>query len=86
MSQWGFWSTFIIPLLPCMSVYSDLCFPDDDEKAKRDAGKWWKPWVSRPGGEQQHHTTLIMAQFSHTEELNKAALDHMPCSKAQQKV
>lgn len=27
--------------------------PDDDEKAKRDAGKWWKPWVSQPGGEQQ---------------------------------
>lgn len=25
--------------------------PDDDEKAKRDAGKWWKPWVSQPGGE-----------------------------------
>lgn len=29
--------------------------PDDDEKAKRDAGKWWKPWVSQPGGEQQLH-------------------------------
>lgn len=29
--------------------------PDDDEKAKRDAGKWWKPWVSQPGGEQQTH-------------------------------
>ncbi|XP_068996597.1 piezo-type mechanosensitive ion channel component 2 [Embiotoca jacksoni] len=24
---------------------------DDDEKAKRDAGKWWKPWVSKPGVE-----------------------------------
>nr|XP_061802951.1 piezo-type mechanosensitive ion channel component 2-like [Nerophis lumbriciformis] len=24
---------------------------DDEEKAKRDAGKWWKPWVSRPGVE-----------------------------------
>ncbi|XP_075882351.1 piezo-type mechanosensitive ion channel component 2 [Nelusetta ayraudi] len=24
---------------------------DDDEKAKRDAGKWWKPWVSQPGVE-----------------------------------
>ncbi|XP_061604090.1 piezo-type mechanosensitive ion channel component 2 [Phyllopteryx taeniolatus] len=23
----------------------------DEEKAKRDAGKWWKPWVSRPGVE-----------------------------------
>ncbi|XP_058500051.1 piezo-type mechanosensitive ion channel component 2 [Solea solea] len=23
----------------------------DDEKAKRDAGKWWKPWVSQPGVE-----------------------------------
>lgn len=35
----------------------DLCFPGDDEKAKRDAGKWWKPWVSQPGGELQHHIT-----------------------------
>ncbi|KAK5599952.1 hypothetical protein CRENBAI_012981 [Crenichthys baileyi] len=24
---------------------------DDEEKAMRDGGKWWKPWVSRPGGE-----------------------------------
>lgn len=63
-----------------------MCFPDDDEKAKRDAGKWWKPWVSRPGGEQRHHVTLNVAQFSHTEGLNKPPLDHMPCSKAQQKV
>ncbi|XP_053280799.1 piezo-type mechanosensitive ion channel component 2 [Pleuronectes platessa] len=23
----------------------------DDEKAKKDAGKWWKPWVSQPGVE-----------------------------------
>lgn len=38
----------------------DLCFPDDDEKAKRDAGKWWKPWVSQPGGEPQHHTTCLV--------------------------
>lgn len=28
---------------------------DNDEKAKRDAGKWWKPWVSQPGGEQRLH-------------------------------
>ncbi|XP_047463265.1 piezo-type mechanosensitive ion channel component 2 [Mugil cephalus] len=25
--------------------------PVDDEKAKKDAGKWWKPWVSQPGVE-----------------------------------
>lgn len=30
-----------------------MCLPDDEEKAKRDAGKWWKPWVSQPGGEQK---------------------------------
>ncbi|KAK0137757.1 Piezo-type mechanosensitive ion channel component 2 [Merluccius polli] len=24
---------------------------DDDEKSKKDAGKWWKPWVSAPGVE-----------------------------------
>lgn len=37
-----------------------LWFSGDEEKAKRDAGKWWKPWVSRPGGEHEscwkHHT------------------------------
>lgn len=37
-----------------------LCFSGDDEKAKRDAGKWWKPWVSQPGGEQQHHAPRVM--------------------------
>lgn len=39
-----------------ITTQTDLCIPDDDEKAKRDAGKWWKPWVSQPGGEQQDHT------------------------------
>lgn len=42
----------------------DLCFPDDDEKAKKDAGKWWKPWVSKPGGERQHRIDLNTAQCS----------------------
>ena len=23
---------------------------DEEEKSKMDAGKWWKPWVSTPGG------------------------------------
>ena len=32
---------------------NESCFPDDEEKAKTDAGKWWKPWVSQPGGEQE---------------------------------
>lgn len=35
----------------------ELCFSGDDEKAKRDAGKWWKPWVSKPGGEQRGRMT-----------------------------
>lgn len=30
----------------------EMCVADSDEKAKRDAGKWWKPWVSKPGGEK----------------------------------
>ncbi|XP_075993194.1 piezo-type mechanosensitive ion channel component 2 [Genypterus blacodes] len=29
----------------------DKIAQDDEEKAKKDAGKWWKPWVSRPGVE-----------------------------------
>ncbi|XP_015233211.1 PREDICTED: piezo-type mechanosensitive ion channel component 2-like [Cyprinodon variegatus] len=29
----------------------ELETPGDEEKAKKDAGKWWKPWVSRPGVE-----------------------------------
>lgn len=38
---------------------ADLCFPADDEKAKKDAGKWWKPWVSQPGGELSKHCSVL---------------------------
>lgn len=51
--------------------------PDDEEKAKRDAGKWWKPWVSRPGGEHQVCTTHCYHSETH--------VDQAPCSKAQWK-
>ncbi|XP_054465286.1 piezo-type mechanosensitive ion channel component 2 [Anoplopoma fimbria] len=36
------------PALPADQEHEAL---RDDEKAKRDAGKWWKPWVSKPGVE-----------------------------------
>eukprot|EP00066_Takifugu_rubripes_P026302 XP_011615568.1 PREDICTED: piezo-type mechanosensitive ion channel component 2-like [Takifugu rubripes] len=35
------------PALPVCPEQETL---NDEEKAKRDAGKWWKPWVSQPGG------------------------------------
>ncbi|KAK5863316.1 hypothetical protein PBY51_000354 [Eleginops maclovinus] len=36
------------PALPAVQEQVTL---GDDEKAKKDAGKWWKPWVSQPGVE-----------------------------------
>lgn len=42
-----------------------MCVTDDDEKAKRDAGKWWKPWVSQPGGERSH----IVTDSSHSSDV-----------------
>ncbi|XP_061592541.1 piezo-type mechanosensitive ion channel component 2 [Cololabis saira] len=41
---------------------------DDDEKAKRDAGKWWKPWVSRPGVENNCGYHLFESDSEEDEE------------------
>ncbi|XP_040009105.1 piezo-type mechanosensitive ion channel component 2 [Xiphias gladius] len=40
----------------------------DDEKAKRDAGKWWKPWVSQPGVENNCGYHLFESDSGEEEE------------------
>ncbi|XP_071331067.1 piezo-type mechanosensitive ion channel component 2 [Trachinotus anak] len=40
----------------------------DDEKAKRDAGKWWKPWVSKPGVENNCGYHLFESDSEEEEE------------------
>ncbi|KAM7404453.1 hypothetical protein PAMP_011798 [Pampus punctatissimus] len=42
--------------------------PGDDEKAKRDAGKWWKPWVSKPGVENNCGYHLFESDSEEEEE------------------
>ncbi|XP_030590436.1 piezo-type mechanosensitive ion channel component 2 [Archocentrus centrarchus] len=42
--------------------------PGDDEKAKRDAGKWWKPWVSQPGVENNCGYHLFESDSEEEEE------------------
>uniref|UniRef100_A0A672G1W0 Uncharacterized protein n=1 Tax=Salarias fasciatus TaxID=181472 RepID=A0A672G1W0_SALFA len=39
-----------------------------DEKAKRDAGKWWKPWVSKPGVENNCGYHLFESDSEEEEE------------------
>ncbi|XP_035801250.1 piezo-type mechanosensitive ion channel component 2 isoform X1 [Amphiprion ocellaris] len=41
---------------------------DNEEKAKRDAGKWWKPWVSRPGVENNCGYHLFESDSEEEEE------------------
>ncbi|CAG6021218.1 unnamed protein product [Menidia menidia] len=41
---------------------------DDDEKAKQDAGKWWKPWVSQPGVENNCGYHLFESESEEEEE------------------
>ncbi|XP_070695122.1 piezo-type mechanosensitive ion channel component 2 [Pempheris klunzingeri] len=40
----------------------------DEEKAKRDAGKWWKPWVSQPGVENNCGYHLFESDSEEEEE------------------
>ncbi|GAA6220059.1 piezo-type mechanosensitive ion channel component 2-like [Lates japonicus] len=40
----------------------------DDEKSKRDAGKWWKPWVSKPGVENNCGYHLFESDSEEEEE------------------
>nr|XP_049608911.1 piezo-type mechanosensitive ion channel component 2 isoform X1 [Syngnathus scovelli] len=41
---------------------------DEEEKAKKDAGKWWKPWVSRPGVENNCGYHLFESDSEEEEE------------------
>nr|XP_046251923.1 piezo-type mechanosensitive ion channel component 2 [Scatophagus argus] len=40
----------------------------EDEKAKKDAGKWWKPWVSQPGVENNCGYHLFESDSEEEEE------------------
>ncbi|KAK1898996.1 Piezo-type mechanosensitive ion channel component 2, partial [Dissostichus eleginoides] len=40
----------------------------DDEKAKKDVGKWWKPWVSQPGVENNCGYHLFESDSEEEEE------------------
>ncbi|KAF7209479.1 piezo-type mechanosensitive ion channel component 2-like [Nothobranchius furzeri] len=51
-----------------VSTDQDLASPDDDERAKRDAGKWWKPWVSQPGVENNCGYHLFESDSEEDEE------------------
>ncbi|XP_008287485.1 piezo-type mechanosensitive ion channel component 2 [Stegastes partitus] len=41
---------------------------DNEEKAKKDAGKWWKPWVSQPGVENNCGYHLFESDSEEEEE------------------
>ncbi|XP_028266562.1 piezo-type mechanosensitive ion channel component 2 [Parambassis ranga] len=47
---------------------ADQVTQDDDEKAKADAGKWWKPWVSQPGVENNCGYHLFESDSEEEEE------------------
>ncbi|XP_074537420.1 piezo-type mechanosensitive ion channel component 2 [Halichoeres trimaculatus] len=53
------------PALPIDQAQSTL---GDEEKAKRDAGKWWKPWVSKPGVENNCGYHLFESDSEEEEE------------------
>uniref|UniRef100_A0A673ABJ4 Uncharacterized protein n=1 Tax=Sphaeramia orbicularis TaxID=375764 RepID=A0A673ABJ4_9TELE len=49
-------------------MYKNITFSDEEEKAKRDAGKWWKPWVSKPGVENNCGYHLFESDSEEEEE------------------
>ncbi|XP_067447829.1 piezo-type mechanosensitive ion channel component 2 [Thunnus thynnus] len=53
---------------PGLPADQERVTPGDDEKAKRDAGKWWKPWVSRPGVENNCGYHLFESDSEEEEE------------------
>uniref|UniRef100_A0A672GNJ7 Uncharacterized protein n=1 Tax=Salarias fasciatus TaxID=181472 RepID=A0A672GNJ7_SALFA len=56
----------------------DSSSSDADEKAKRDAGKWWKPWVSKPGGEQRRRKVEMLHIYCETRNKhNKDYISHV---------
>ncbi|TKS77326.1 Piezo-type mechanosensitive ion channel component 2 [Collichthys lucidus] len=56
------------PALPADQEQVTLGNTPDDEKAKKDAGKWWKPWVSQPGVENNCGYHLFESDSEEEEE------------------
>nr|XP_020470497.1 piezo-type mechanosensitive ion channel component 2-like [Monopterus albus] len=54
----------------------------DEEKAKRDAGKWWKPWVSQPGVENDCGYHLFESDNEEEEEEEKKEEEKPPKKKS----
>ncbi|XP_019728730.1 piezo-type mechanosensitive ion channel component 2 [Hippocampus comes] len=54
---------------------------DEEEKAKRDAGKWWKPWVSRPGVENNCGYHLFESDSEEEEEEDPEKKEEEPPKK-----
>lgn len=46
--------SLLLPVKYKQITRMDCLFAGDEENEKKDAGKWWKPWVSRPGGERRN--------------------------------
>ncbi|XP_060912625.1 piezo-type mechanosensitive ion channel component 2 [Labrus mixtus] len=53
---------------PALPAAADPVTSGDDEKAKGDAGKWWKPWVSKPGVENNCGYHLFESDSEEEEE------------------
>ncbi|XP_037629066.1 piezo-type mechanosensitive ion channel component 2 isoform X2 [Sebastes umbrosus] len=53
---------------PALPADQEQVTLDDDEKAKKDAGKWWKPWVSKPGVENNCGYHLFESDSEEEEE------------------
>nr|XP_029133923.1 piezo-type mechanosensitive ion channel component 2-like [Labrus bergylta] len=53
---------------PALPAAAEPVTPGDDEKAKGDAGKWWKPWVSKPGVENNCGYHLFESDSEEEEE------------------
>ncbi|XP_059190060.1 piezo-type mechanosensitive ion channel component 2 [Centropristis striata] len=56
------------PNKPALPASQEQVTLGDDEKAKKDAGKWWKPWVSTPGVENNCGYHLFESDSEEEEE------------------
>ncbi|XP_068453642.1 piezo-type mechanosensitive ion channel component 2 [Clinocottus analis] len=66
------------PALPADQEQEALRNISDDEKAKKDAGKWWKPWVSQPGVENNCGYHLFESDSEEEEEEVTEKKDDLP--------
>ncbi|XP_034393255.1 piezo-type mechanosensitive ion channel component 2 [Cyclopterus lumpus] len=69
------------PALPADQEQEALRNTSDDEKAKKDAGKWWKPWVSQPGVENNCGYHLFESDSEEEEEEVTEKKDEVPAPK-----